>query len=377
MNNSVNCRIPQFSIIVPAYGVDQYIGQCIDSVLAQTFSGFELILVDDGSADKCGEICDNYKAIDDRIIVVHKPNSGVSDARNVGLALARAEYIMFLDSDDWIDNKLLDSALEYMKSGYDILVFNFFTAYPDKIISEFTYACGEFIINNDKERIDFFFSVILRALFGGSVSDRVFKRSIIENFKIEFIDNKKIFMEDFYFSFCYCVFAKKILSIEDRFLFYRQREDSCMHTDGRGLNFNRINEFGKAIYHFFLKNNCQSFIDVFPQMYYFLIRNNIWKLLKQENMSLSQIRRLMIDDIEDISFFKRQMKGITKQKYISAKAYSKREFMDMKSTAKYFLNGREGLFKTRNRLINFLFFICKINTSKRGDWSFDCVKEGE
>lgn len=345
-------RIPKFSVIIPVYRVEKFICQCIDSVLAQTFNDFELILVDDGSTDRCGEICDKYEKTDRRIIVIHKPNGGLSDARNAGLALAKGEYIYFLDSDDWVDSRLLECAAGNMDKGYDMVVFNYYTAFPERISPEIDHILGEFNLNNDKDRIEFYLSSLLKASVGWSAWDRVFKKSIIDEGKITYADNKKIFMEDMYFSCCYCAFAKRILSVDDRLLFYRQREDSIMHTDGAGLNFNRINEFGKALYRYYIETGCESFVDIFPQIYYCLIRNNIWKLKKQNNTSLSEIRQLIIDDTKDISFFRSQMQGLQKQKYISAKAYSKREFSDMKSTAKYLLNGKEFSYNMRNRFIN-------------------------
>ncbi|GEM_PF-169264 len=94
---------PDLSIIVPVYKVEPYLRQCIDSILSQTFEDFELILIDDGSPDKCGEICDEYAAIDPRVKVIHQPNQGLSVARNKGIEAARGYYLAFVDSDDWLE----------------------------------------------------------------------------------------------------------------------------------------------------------------------------------------------------------------------------------------------------------------------------------
>ena len=91
------------SIIVAVYNIEKYIARCIDSILSQTYSKLEIILVDDGSTDSSGRICDDYKARDGRIRVIHKPNGGLSDARNAGLEIASGEYIGFVDGDDWIE----------------------------------------------------------------------------------------------------------------------------------------------------------------------------------------------------------------------------------------------------------------------------------
>ena len=95
---------PKISVIVPVYNVEQYLPRCIDSILAQTFTDFELLLIDDGSTDNSGKICDEYaKKKDTKIRVWHKENGGVSSARNMGLDFAKGEYIQFIDSDDFIE----------------------------------------------------------------------------------------------------------------------------------------------------------------------------------------------------------------------------------------------------------------------------------
>lgn len=101
--------MPTISIIVPVYKVEQYLLRCIDSILAQTYPNFELILVDDGSPDNCGQICDEYASTDSRIHVIHQTNSGVSAARNAGLSNATGDYITFVDSDDYVDPDYLQN----------------------------------------------------------------------------------------------------------------------------------------------------------------------------------------------------------------------------------------------------------------------------
>ena len=131
---------PGVSVIIPIYKVEEFIHECVESVLSQTYKDFEILLVDDGSTDSCGEICDDFSKSDNRIKVIHKQNGGLSDARNVGLSLARAEYIYFLDSDDWIENNLLECVLEKMEKGYDMVVFNYYTVFPDFISKKTNHA---------------------------------------------------------------------------------------------------------------------------------------------------------------------------------------------------------------------------------------------
>lgn len=104
-----------FSVIIPVYKVEKYLPDCIDSVLNQTFSDFEIILVDDGSPDNCPEICDSYKEKDDRIKVIHKTNGGLASARRAGIKLAEGNYVFNLDSDDLIERDTLECAYKIIK----------------------------------------------------------------------------------------------------------------------------------------------------------------------------------------------------------------------------------------------------------------------
>lgn len=130
-----NMNNPLISVVVPVYNVEKYLRQCIDSILSQTYMNLEIILVDDGSRDSSGSICDEYAKIDNRIVVLHKPNGGLSSARNAGIDIAKGEYIGFVDSDDWIEHdmyeRLFDSICE---SGADIAVCGLFREYRDRAV---------------------------------------------------------------------------------------------------------------------------------------------------------------------------------------------------------------------------------------------------
>ena len=120
------------SIITPVYQVEQYLPQCLDSILAQTYPHWELILVDDGSKDRSGEICEEYAKKDGRIRVIHTENRGAGAARNTGFAHATGEYVVFVDSDDYISENMIERLyMTIHKSKYDLVVCNFLRAYPD------------------------------------------------------------------------------------------------------------------------------------------------------------------------------------------------------------------------------------------------------
>ncbi len=114
------------SIIVAVYKVERYIRSCVDSILCQSYKNIEVILVDDGSPDECGRICDEYERADSRVRVIHQKNAGLSAARNAGMAEARGEYIYFVDGDDCIDSRLCEKCIECLEStGADAVVFGY------------------------------------------------------------------------------------------------------------------------------------------------------------------------------------------------------------------------------------------------------------
>lgn len=112
----------RFSIIVPIYKVEKYIQKCISTLIGQTYPDIEIILVDDGSPDRCPQICDEYAKLDNRIIVIHKQNGGLSDARNAGLEIASGDYVIFVDSDDYINSDTCERLLKYAETNCDILI---------------------------------------------------------------------------------------------------------------------------------------------------------------------------------------------------------------------------------------------------------------
>lgn len=133
---------PEVSIIVPVYNAEMYLSRCIESIIGQTYKNIELILIDDGSADRSGNICDEFAHRDNRIIVVHKRNAGVSAARNDGIKLSRGRYLQFVDSDDYIDGKmtaiLIDRAL---RNDSDIVICGFNTIdYKTGELMPFAYS---------------------------------------------------------------------------------------------------------------------------------------------------------------------------------------------------------------------------------------------
>ena len=207
-------QAPLVSIIVPVYNAEKYLNRCVDSILSQTMTDFELLLVDDGSKDNSGRICDEYAEKDARVRVFHKPNGGVSSARNLGLDNARGEWITFCDADDVVLPSWLSIFIDNACDSVDYVIQGFIT---DKAIFE----------SEDVEftnRRKFFFP------FEGPMQDglllmndnsmlgyvwcKLYKHSIIENYNVSFNESYS-YQEDLVFNLTYLQHCKIIKSCED------------------------------------------------------------------------------------------------------------------------------------------------------------------
>ena len=168
----------EISVIIPVYLTEQYLARCIESVIQQTFQDFELILVDDGSPDKCGEICDQFAQKDHRIKVIHQTNAGVSAARNRGLEIASGDYVVFIDSDDWVDQHYLGAL---RKSDADFVAHSFSTYRVDgKLLKTQNHNHSRVSVN--KERV---LTMLSNGVLGYTVCKR-FSMDIIRRFRVRF-----------------------------------------------------------------------------------------------------------------------------------------------------------------------------------------------
>lgn len=175
--------MPKISVIVPVYKVENYLDKCIESIQNQSYSDIEIILVDDGSPDNCGKICDEYAKNDTRIKVLHKENAGVSVARNTGMAAATGEYIMFVDSDDYIDENMISDMVSHLPA--DIVICGLKYVNTDGTVLDLYFLDSEESITRE-EFIDSYFEIAERRhIFGGPVN-KLFKKKIISEHNLEF-----------------------------------------------------------------------------------------------------------------------------------------------------------------------------------------------
>ena len=206
------------SVIVPVYKVEDYIRECIDSILAQTYSDFELILVDDGSPDNCGRICDGYAKRDNRIKVVHKVNGGLTSARNAGLEVAKGEWIMHVDGDDWIEPDMIESLIEAAQiTGADMVIGDFVKYGPSAGYNRLpTWS------SDKKKSMTNYIAYVMTTIWGS-----IAKRSLYADHSLKSPDGIS-YCEDFHLIVRLCHFANKIVNVHRPFYNYRYRPTSIM-----------------------------------------------------------------------------------------------------------------------------------------------------
>ena len=222
------------SVIVPVFNNEKYINKCIESIINQTYKNLEIILIDDGSYDSSGKICDLYSELDNRIMVKHIENGGVSNARNVGLDIATGKYVSFIDSDDYVEKNMFENLIDIFENeNLDIIVFNLL--YEDLLERPIKINnCKNTIIERDKFPYEMFHNPCVK----GFACNKIYKKSIINQYNIRF-DNKIKVLEDDKFN--YQIFKSndflKIKYINDIYYHYVQ---SASNVSNQPFNLNKI-----------------------------------------------------------------------------------------------------------------------------------------
>ena len=251
------------SIIVPVYNVEQYVEKCVQSIINQTYKNLEIILVDDGSKDNSGHICDELKLKDDRIQVIHKQNGGLSDARNAGLKIAKGEYIGFVDSDDYIAEDMFETLYNLNKKyNSEISIVSFYEIYNGKVIGvrdtkdlqelSKTEAIKELLIDTNIQSYAW---------------NKLFKKELFEG--LEFPTNKNF--EDIATTLLLFEKANKVVLFEDPKYYYVRRDNSIVGV----RNYKTYKDYLDVIYdkYFYLDGKYQE-LDLY-NAYNFII-NMIW-----------------------------------------------------------------------------------------------------
>jgi len=222
------------SVIIPVYNVEKYLEQCLLSVINQTLDDIEIICVDDGSTDNSSNILKDYSKKDSRVKVIRQKNAGLGAARNTGLKYVKGEYISFIDSDDWFDEKALEHLyFEAVSKDTDIIIFKMKTFNEDtgEVSNTFYYdlsAVSEYFTNSTYNYRDFgkkFFEMTVNAY------NKLYKRDFLERINLKFPEG--YIFEDHTFFFESMLNAKKVLLSDNYFIFRRIRDDSIITSYDR------------------------------------------------------------------------------------------------------------------------------------------------
>lgn len=343
------------SVIVPIYKIERYISRCIESILCQSYQKLEIILVDDGSPDECGAICDEYAMKDDRIIVIHKKNGGLSDARNAGLDAATGEYILFVDGDDYIDNDLIETAVPYLIEGYQSVSFGYYSEDESgQVLNEYIGKFDSTEFKSERDRLLFICNELTDYRIPWSAWSQFFSREIIEMHSLRFENNKEIFAEDLYFSLCYFPFVYKAIHIKKCLYHYLIRSDSIMGTDSLNCNIGRFEKLSVAVKEFYTRQQeCSYMLKRYCLIYYKIMCYAVES--SKELYSYYEIRsfrrKVILSEIKDMRYFKRSIRYAKRSKELLINNYSSRHSVEEKlSIYQYYADGIYAFLWIRNNL---------------------------
>ncbi len=265
----MNDQQPLVSVVVPVYNVEPYLRRCLDSIVGQTYRNIEIILVDDGSPDACGRICEEYAANDTRIRVIHQENRGLSGARNSGMDAATGEYLMFIDSDDLIDFTMAEKMVNKAKeTDADVVQCRFYFLKDDQdtldSYSDPIPGAYDGVILDEKNLQEFFFAAITDFSMS-SVCNKMIRRSLVESFGLRFVNERTIGYEDELFRSYLCATAGKISAVNEPLYYYFERENSLMHVPR--LRIPQVMEMVWRFEQFCCKHGKESLLRKFLPIY--------------------------------------------------------------------------------------------------------------
>lgn len=220
---SVVMRKPLITVVIPIYKVEQYINECIDSILKQSYSNLEIILVDDGSPDRCGEICDEYMKKDNRVKVIHQENKGLSGARNSATDVAKGEYITYVDSDDWISENMIEILYDAISTNNTKIACGAFESFfEDGTIATNSHN-NETFIYSKQEALDCF---LFNEYITPCVCGKLYDIKLWNNIRCP---EGKLF-EDQFTTYKILNLCEKVVFVTKPLYHYRKRKGSIGHS---------------------------------------------------------------------------------------------------------------------------------------------------
>lgn len=291
---------PKVSIIVPIYNVEKYLDRCIQSLINQTLKEIEIVLVDDGSPDNCPQMCDEYAKKDSRIKVIHKKNAGLGYARNSGMEIAIGEYIAFVDSDDFVDEKMYEVLYESAKQNDCDAVFCGFRTEVSKGI----WVNSDEVQQNElweKEEVQHFMLNMIASgprikkerLYQMSVWHSIYKNEIIKENEILFPSEREVVSEDIPFQIDFLLKANKVAYIKNVFYSYCLNGTSLTAT----FNFEKFDRFKQLRTCLLDKYDFPDFRNRVNRLFIGYSRSFCLKFCKLKNSKSLQLKRVLDDDI--------------------------------------------------------------------------------
>lgn len=218
--------LPKVSVVVPIYKVEKYLNRCVDSIVNQTYTNLEIILINDGSPDNCRKITDNYAKSDSRIIAVHKKNGGLSDARNYGMQYVTGEFTIFVDSDDWLEVKMIDEMVNIcLIYNANVVQTAFYYAYDDYLLFDNRYYSKDdppIILNNKSLMTELVINERVKNFAWG----KLYKTNIIRDISFE----KGVLFEDVFWAHKVMHRVNTYVILNYPMFYYYQRSDSIVAT---------------------------------------------------------------------------------------------------------------------------------------------------
>ena len=261
-------KMEKISVIVPVYRAEKYIERCITSIVNQTYEELEILLIDDGSPDKCPQICEEWAKKDGRIEVIHKENEGVSSARNIGISKASGDYIVFVDSDDFLDSEFLYKMIKCLKkNNSDMAICNF---YPNREIK----------LEEKLTRNDVYNYLLDKKRFRGYTWNKLYKASIIKNNKIRFENNIYI-CEDLLFNCEYINYCLSASYVNERLYYYNDDSVSALNSK-LNSKFLSIFDAYDQIEKIYIRNKCD--LNKFYISYFIVVTDIIFRNNKANNV---------------------------------------------------------------------------------------------
>ena len=283
------------SVIVPVYNVERYVNRCVESIMNQTYPELEIILVDDGSTDSSGVLCDTFAEKDARITVIHKKNGGLSDARNTGIDASTGSYIVFADSDDWLDPDMIQLLYNVLKkNNADIAECSYRNVYTDHILEE--TSCSAEVVNGDS--VTALEGMLDWKYFKPVAWNKLYKRSVIQDIRYPV----GRLHEDEFTTYKYYFNAKKVTYVDvSKYNYDRTREDSITGRKFSERNLDACWAFRERV-DFFYKNNIVRLQRKMNDIYCWFVLDKLEKC-RQLAIQGPKVEQLLEQMQKDITFF--------------------------------------------------------------------------